>query len=92
MPLSNAWEFTTVTDFLRDDKDLAMNISHANENMRSKEERQLSWDVCVLAPAGYGSLTAENPATHMVALSSTKHNLTFEYLVLFNNSYLCPMK
>ena len=47
MPLSNAWEFTTVTDFLRDDKDLAMNISHANENMRSKEERQLSWDVLV---------------------------------------------
>ena len=92
MPLSNACEFTTVTDFLRDDKDLAMNISHANENMRSKEERQLSWDVCVLAPAGYSSLTAENLATHMVASSSTQHNLTFEYLVLFNNSYLGPMK
>lgn len=69
-----------------------MNISHANENMRSKEERQLSWDMCVLAPADYGSLTAENLVIHMVASSSTKHNLPFEYLVLFNNSYLCPTK
>lgn len=79
MPLSNAWEFTTVTDFLRDDKDPVLNVSHANENLRSKEERQLSWDVCVLALGDYGSLTAENLATHMVASSSTKHNLTFEY-------------